>query len=275
MANLNIVTALHCEAKPIIEYFKLKKITHLGLPFSIFVNKDKNIQLIISGIGKVRMAAATTFLHAWSGSQFYTCFLNIGIAGSLEFCLGESILVNKIIENSTQRCWYPFISLLKNRKQTVLTTHDLPQSCYPSKGMIDMEGSAFFQTAACFVSQEQIQLLKIISDNDTYSQQALDERKVTALISSTLNAIIELITYLVNLSQQEQSIPTPLDSIEKFQSNWHFSQAQTIQLKEYLRRWHSQIKDQSVWDFCQQEKKASHVINKIIKRLDSYENSLS
>lgn len=112
---LYLVTALPCEAKPLIEYFKLTKMTHIHLPFPVFVNKSNDIYLVISGIGKVKAAIATTFLYSLASDQT-GCFLNIGIAGSLEYQIGDCVIANKVTEFSTQRHWYPYVSLLKKNK---------------------------------------------------------------------------------------------------------------------------------------------------------------
>src|SRR5689334_9443081 len=108
--SLNIVVALHCEAKSLIEYFQLKKIMQHNLPFPIFVNKDKNIHLIISGVGKIKAAAATTFLAMWTDRLTACTFLNVGIAGATQFARDNFIIAHKIIEDSTQRSWYPFVT---------------------------------------------------------------------------------------------------------------------------------------------------------------------
>lgn len=267
---LNIVTALHCEAKPLIEHFQLKKISHVDLPFSIFVNKEQTIYLIVTGIGKVKMAAGTTFLHCWTGSKPTSCFFNIGIAGSTQFALGDCILIHKIMENSTERCWYPFVSLIKNKNQGQLITHDVPQKTYPTAGLVDMEGSAFFQTASHFVSQEHIQVMKIVSDNNTSPQNQLNEDNVKQFITRNLSSISEVAHYLLNLSQQENDLDKNPDHLTEFQSTWHFTHSQTLQLKEYLRRWQKQITKINVWDFCKQEKNSAAVINKIMQKLELF-----
>lgn len=266
---LHFVVALPCEAKPLIAHFRLTKISTLSLPFPIFVNTKKTIYLIVSGVGKIRMAAATTFLHHFTGSHSAACFCNIGIAGASQFPLGTAILVNKIIEYSTQRCWYPFINSLKNMTQSLLTTHDLPQSHYPANSMVDMEGSAFFQTASCFVTQEQIQLLKIISDGHFDDQQKINAAAVQQLLTNKLADIQIIANYLMTLSENEFSLIPPCNALATFQSTWHFTHHQTLQLKEYLRRWKIQCNNQEALLICQHEKNAAAVIKKIAAALEN------
>lgn len=268
---LNIIVALHCEAAPIIGFFGLKKISE-KLPFSIFVNREKTIYLILSGVGKIKMSAATAFLYFYTGRKQGTSFLNIGIAGSAEISLGSAVLANKIIDFSTGRNNYPFIPF-KNLPQTTLITHDLSQKNFPSTGMIDMEGSAFFQTAALFVTQEQIQIIKIISDSHEKSFEELNKSTVENLINNKLDQIKEVCHYLTDLSHHENALELNENILTSFQTNWHFTHSQTEQLREYLRRWFILEDPHDPLHFCQNEKNAADVIKKLKSKLD-YANCL-
>lgn len=271
---LHFVVALSCEAKPLIIHFGLKKISAIPLPYSIFVNTSQTIYLIVTGIGKTRVAAATAFLYSYTGRQAATCFFNIGIAGAAQFSLGDTILANKITEHSTGRCWYPFTSLLKNISQGTLTTHDLPQRHYPAVGMVDMEGAAFFQTASHFVTQEQVLVLKIISDNHADDQHQINTASVQKWLENQLPIIRMMSDYLIELSKNEFRLTISSDALSLFQQEWHFTHHQTLQLKEYLRRWNILRKNQDPFLLCKQEKNANHVINKIAEQLEKQTLSL-
>lgn len=271
---LNIVTALHCEAKPIIDFFKLKKITSTATPFPIYVNPEKTIHLIITGIGKMRSAAATAFLYTWSGSHSESCFINVGIAGSIHWGVGDAVLAHHILDESTQRSWYPFVSCHRYERQGRLTTVDQPKETYPLQGMVDMEASGFFQSALCFVSLEHIQVIKVISDQDVSTQQSINKAWVERLISNQLASITNIATYLCHLSQSESIYHIHPLSMDLFLTSWHFTETQRLQLKEMLRRWHIQLKMEDPYLYCQSEKSAACVIQKIIQRLDQYAHCL-
>lgn len=272
--QLNVLVALHCEAKAIIKHLKLKKIVDRNLPFPIFVNSEENIHLIIGGVGKVRMAAATAFLYSFTGSKPFACFLNVGIAGSTQFKLGALVLAHKIKEKSTNRCWFPFITPFKNKNQTELMTFDMPQTDYPNLGMIDMEGSAFFATSTLFVSQEHVQVVKIISDQDELTQQQIDGKKVQELISAQLVEIDEIIRVLINISNEEYLIQREPNQFEKMKLHWHFTHAQSLQLRELLRRWEICFKREDPWSVCQNEVNSTQVLKQLMNKLMVYENSL-
>jgi hypothetical protein len=265
--NLNIVVALPCEAKVINEYFKLTKIMRNPTFFPIFRNKSQNIHLLISGIGRVNMAAAVAYLHLFSGQNTFNCFLNIGIAGSNTFQMGQAVLINKVIEGNTDRRWYPFTTPLKYPTQGSLYTYDQTKTSYPSGGLVDMEGSAFFQAANSFVTQEQIQLLKIISDNDIVTQQCITPEKVIILIQQNLEAIQTITNYLTNLSKREAEIDFNFEELDQFKQQWHFTHSQELELKNYLQRWQN-LNLGSAWHVCRNKTNASRVIESLMKELN-------
>lgn len=271
---LTILVALHCEAKPIIDYFRMRKIS--SSPFAIFANPEKTIQLIQSGVGKIRMAAATTIAYCHpnlgENNKNSMTWLNVGIAGSSQHAIGDLILANKIIEHATQKAWYPFVS--KFHHQSLLTTCDTSQTIYPEQSMIDMEASAFFQTANCFVTKEQIQVAKIISDNNIDTQQQINPKTVEGLVAARINIIANIANDLLMLSNQEQQLASFVHT-EKFHAKWHFSYSQTLQLQEYLRRWQIIFKQEDAFAFCQYEKNARAVIQLILTKLDTYAYYLS
>lgn len=269
---LHIVVALHCEAISIIQFFSLKKISDQSLEFAVYVNKYKNIYLIISGVGKTKIAAATTFLYCLTGRKKYSCFLNIGISGSVEFVLGDAILIHKITEVSTHWRGYPFANHLHYPYLGELMTVSQPESNYPEKGLVDMEGAAFFQMASRFVTQEHIQLLKIVSDNAAYSFDLLDKKSVEMLIQKNIQSIEKLVNVLLALSEKSYPYYQPPREFEKFQKNWKLSYTQQIQLKEYLRRWQIQKETQSAFEFCRHTVFAKQMIQQLIDELDHYAN---
>lgn len=269
---LHIVVALHCEAIPIIHFFSLKKISDQSLEFSVYVNKYKNIYLIISGVGQTKMAAATTFLYCLTNRKKYSCFLNVGIAGSVQFALNDAVLINKITEASTHWHGYPFVNHLHFSCLGELITVQYPELKYPENGLVDMEGASFFQTASRFVSQEHIQLLKIVSDNAIHSFDLLDKKSVEILIQKNIQSIENIVNFLLDFSGKSYQLHQPPREFEKFQETWKLSYTQKIQLKEYLRRWQVQKETQSAFEFCRGIVLTKQMIQQLIDELDKYAN---
>ena len=173
--EINIIVAMEREAKPLINYWNLKKNTE-----KIFSNKKKKINLIISGIGKNKAKNATN--HIAEKTSINSFFLNIGIAGHRDYKLGEIVLVSKVTDNKTKYNWYPSLLWETKIKKAPLLTVGFPKIRYKSNLLYDMEASGFFKSARNFVGPEKVQCIKIISDNKKSSILNISSQKIESWI---------------------------------------------------------------------------------------------
>ena len=173
--EINIIVAMEREAKPLINYWNLKKNTE-----KIFSNKKKKINLIISGIGKNKAKNATN--HIAEKTSINSFFLNIGIAGHRDYKLGEIVLVSKVTDNKTKYNWYPSLLWETKIKKAPLLTVGFPKIIYKSNLLYDMEASGFFKSARNFVGPEKVQCIKIISDNKKSSILNISSQKIESWI---------------------------------------------------------------------------------------------
>lgn len=229
-----IVCALHCEARPLIEKYRL--IADRDAFYPIFHGKD--ITLIVTGIGKLLIASAMSYVFARYKEPAEASWLNIGVAGMKGAEIGQLFNINKVTEKSSGTNWYPVrLSGLSSSASCSLTTVDQPCEQYETDMAFDMEASAFMLTALRFSSVEFVQLLKIISDTENHAVENINKSFVTDIIRQNLNQIDEVINQLrMNLSATED------DSLEKqFFSqcldNWHFSEYQKKSLRRMLQQW--------------------------------------
>ena len=146
-----IVSAFYKEIAPIIKHYNLKKI---NAPFEIFKNDE--IIVIISGIGKLNSAIATTYILSTYKIDF---IINFGIAGSSKFKIGEIFLINKINENLYPDILYPhpFKETFINSVDKVITDGKF--------NLVDMESEGFFKASTKFLDLDKIFIIKIVSDN--------------------------------------------------------------------------------------------------------------
>lgn len=229
---LNLVVALPCEAKPLIQWLQLKK--NLAITaFAVYQNLPQRIQLIISGVGSVHCAAATSFI-AGLNSQAYTCFCNIGIAGSDHIPLGDIIAANKL--QSQYGNFFPQTHLLAHLNQDIITSVTHASVNYPLQGGQDMEAASFFQVARKFVSQEMIQVIKIISDNHADHFKKINTALVTELFHKQQQNLLSSIHRLLTFSQQEQAYYQTPQRFNDIINRLHFTQHQQQQLMELLRQ---------------------------------------
>ena len=184
--EINIVVAMEREAKPLINYWKLKKNKE-----KIFLDKKKRINLIVSGIGKKRAEKATMYLAKKTSNNAF--FLNIGIAGHKNYKLGEIILISKITDNKNKYSWYPSLLWKTKIKKAPLLTVGFPKIRYTTNCLYDMEASGFFKGARNFVGPEMVQCIKIISDNKKSSILNISSNKIENWIERKTIIIDKLI----------------------------------------------------------------------------------
>ncbi len=190
------IIALHCEAKPVIDYYRLKKSAyHRG--FDLFHNGD--MQCVISGIGKNNAAAATAWVAALNQDAGSTCWINLGVAGGGGRAIGEICVLDKITDSLTGRSYYP-APVIDSRLATAgCVSLDIPSNDYQPQCLFDMEVSAFFATATRFSSTEQVHSLKVISDNEDHPP-VTDKAMISELINAQRDSIDDYARLLMQLS---------------------------------------------------------------------------
>jgi len=223
---LAFVTALAAEAKPLIARFQLQRI---DAPLPLY--KKDDLYLVVSGMGKVSSAIATTFLQTKMSS--IAAYVNVGIAGHASLPIGTSIMASKIIDPTNGSTFYPtFLTAPFCTTQTVCCT-DSPEFTFSTDAVYDMESIGFAQAAAKFSSSEFIHCYKVISDNLS-SLATIDPEKAEGLIVDHLPQIQELTKLL-----REQLQKTPSFSkipLTPWKERWHFTQTQEHQLQRLLQR---------------------------------------
>lgn len=224
-----LVVATSIEARPIIQKWKLKKVQKT--PFQIW--DSPYIRMIISGIGKVHSAIATAHLLTQS-QEMIRALVNFGIAGHLSEDIGSCLLAHKIVDESSQKSFYPNFCFSWDEKTDVCITFDTPYTQYEKTGCYDMEGSGFFQSGRAFIGYERIHLLKVISDNPKHPLHLISKEKVLSLLENAMPVLERLISTLNDLPtlDLEESI---LD-LTPFIHKWHFTTTQQEQLKTVCTR---------------------------------------
>ena len=193
--EINIVVAMKREALPLISYWDLKKNSK-----KFYSNKKKNINLIISGIGKKKAEKATIYLAEQTNNDSF--FLNLGIAGHKNYRLGEIILISKITDNKTKYSWYPSLLWKTKIKKTPLITVGFPKIRYTTNFLYDMEASGFFKGAREFVGPEMVQCIKIISDNKKNSILNISSNKIENWILSKIDIIDKLVNEFLKIKNK-------------------------------------------------------------------------
>ena len=181
-----IIVAFKMEAKPLIDYFKLQKQEDKN--FLIYQN-DK-IKLIVSGVGKINSAIATTYILQNSTKD--SIVFNIGLCAGQK--VGNIYLINEVVDYNTNIKKKLHIDFEHNFKTMTLTTFDVPVSSW-HKTLVDMEGIGFYLSASKFINTNKIFIIKIVSDN--FKAKFLKKSFINSLFLPHIKAIDNLIVSLL------------------------------------------------------------------------------
>jgi len=229
---IHLLTALACEAKPIIEYYHLSRLMS-ETEFSVYGNES--LTLTVAGVGTSSMAAAVAYTHVLFGKSKQSVWLNVGVAGHRSHEIGKVFVVHKINDGSSGKNWYPSMVYRPGCATESLQTVARQEVNYSDTVLYDMEGSGFYESAIRFSCSELVQCIKVVSDNALSPTTKLQPKFVSELIINNLVTIEDLIEQLVAISNTLPKLSPML--IDDFVERWHFSVQQKIQLGAGLNRW--------------------------------------
>lgn len=225
------VCALHCEAGPVIDYYRLKK-SHEVRAFDVYHGDD--MLCIVTGIGKLASAAACAWVAARCEREAALAWINLGVAGAAEHELGTLFVINKIVDAETGQSYYPAPAVTTSLAASACLTLSLPSDEYREDTLFDMEASGFIYSALRFSSAELTQSLKIISDNRR-QQTGKNRQRVSELVQAQIESIDRQAAGLLRLKQQVAALEIPADSWQQLLSLAHFSQTQRNRLRVLWR----------------------------------------
>ncbi len=162
------VAALPAEGQALIRRFGLKRDAHAA-GFDTY--RGDSVSLVVSGVGKLRSAAATAAFLARQPEGAAVHAVNVGIAGatpSSGVVVGEVRLINKLLDAASQLEQFPDLLVDTGLREACLTTVDRPLTAAPPSvpaGLVDMEGTGFFEAAAVFLPPHRVGCLKVVSDD--------------------------------------------------------------------------------------------------------------
>ena len=237
---INIVVALDCEAKPLIERFKLKRQQDHAYP----IYSAENIQLIVSGVGKLNSATATGYLAGLTKES--SAWLNIGIAGHKTHEMGALYLAHKITDRHSEQSWYPAFTFKTGIETESLATFDAPVNDYHDALLHDMETAGFYHAASRFNSAEFVHCLKIISDNAENATHKINKQMVADLVTGQIEPIAEFVTALNEQLVNWNDITATPAVYDDLLQHWHFSTYQQHQLRQLVIRWSILYLDQEL-----------------------------
>lgn len=251
---LFIVTALMIEASPIIQHYGLKRdmTTHA---FPVYRRDD--VVLIISGVGKVRCAMATTWLYAamfsleQSGQPLL--LVNIGFCGTdrPDIPSGRLVLAGKVTDRDSGRDFYPDVRrddrlplvTLYCSGRRVTAGHD--PAAQPGKPVwVDMESAGFMEAAGHFVTADRILVFKIVSDH--LEPDRLDKKYLQQLMCDQMPVLTQVLNEAVARVEHDNHTAFPAeldDAVAQLIQKQRFTSAMGRQLLQAARQFYVAGKD--------------------------------
>lgn len=263
-----IVCALACEAKPFIDFFKLKKNTQIH-PFAVY--QSASVVVMVSGMGQINMGAAVNWLSGYLPSKQTQFWINVGIAGHQSADIGTLFCTHKI--SHAQRNLYPTKWLNHKVALEQLNTINHAETAYKDSGLYDMEGFAFYQSAIRFNSQECVQCLKVVSDNRGQGirrDKTFIAKLITQLIVKQCAAIVAFIEMHTRALNKLDCVANIFDSLQKqLLKHIHFSHSQRLQLTKLCQSAQSHQIDLNQLGLTKASQ-AKHVLARIKQHIDEY-----
>jgi hypothetical protein len=256
---INLVVAIPCEAKPLIQHLHLQK--QAGYDYDLY--QGEGINLIVCGVGKLAAAMACAWLQGLRATSITAdnAWLNIGIAGHGYQPLGSGFLAHRISEQNNDRCWYPGFSFKRPCPSAALVTVNAAEFQYPDDALYDMEGTGFFTACQRFSSVELIHCFKVVSDNQFSSIENINEANVSELIRNQLPTIDDIIECLRQSRQYLARFQEPPPFYADCLQRWHFTHYQRKQLHQLLWRRQALLADIALPDEFARLRDAGQALN--------------
>ena len=243
-----IVTALPCEAKPLIKAYNLKKLNS-DLKWNLYGN-DENIRLILTGTGAVSAASAVSALLALEGCSGDDRIVNIGTCCAIGRNApkpGEMYLINKITDGITGRDFYPDMLC-----ESDIGEHALISAAEPVKAgsvcdetdfmLYDMEAASVFQAAKYYLGPSKTAFIKLVSDNgidgagETDGKKAADFTRLAGEIENMIeNAANKLVKFTDAFSEGAAAAhSTVFEGFEQLVSDFRATRTMENSLRQLI-----------------------------------------
>lgn len=237
--------ALYAEAQYLIQHYELKKdsnITH----FQLFSNEKKDIQVVITGVGKINMVVAIAELSTLYPPKGEDILVNYGSCAAKDWAEGSIFMCNKIIEERTTRTFYPDMLYRHPFMEGCLyTVEKEKQENLADDGIYDMEAAAFYQGAAFYYGPHQMLFLKVVTDHgDIYAD---DPKAFQEQFSNIMNrAGEEIAAYLdekiqTNIQEEEWKLAVQEtdfeDRVKQLAEDLHCSKTMEATVRQLMRYW--------------------------------------
>jgi hypothetical protein len=235
-----IVTALHPEARALIDHFDLKR-DQRCLKIPLFSNE--NMALVVSGFGCLRSAIATSSLLAHYDEHHHSILFNVGIAGTQDksIPIGSAFVINKVIDHDREKCFYPDVLYKHDLEEKSLESFNYPVHEHENRNLttdlVDMEAAGCFEAGMTFLPVHRVQAIKVVSDHLKIFQCTKDS--IEKHIRNSIEAIEKTIMSCYQLYQKQvfQFTPTEEEGLAGVKDKLNLTETQSIQLRSVAKNY--------------------------------------
>lgn len=233
---IRFVVAVAPEAEPLVRRYRMEPCEGA---FRWFRSDDA--ALVISGIGKLAAAAATSYLHARTGEEPFGVWLNFGTAGHRNRPMGDVVLAHTVTDAASGERFYPVRLDGPALEAVEVKTVDRPETVFDSDSAYDMEAYGFVAAALPFSTLELVQSIKIISDNRETTIAAWKPEAVRELVESRVDVIASAAGRFRELADDLEPLRRDLVEsqrlVEAYRRQVRFTTSEARRLRHLLRRW--------------------------------------
>ena len=205
--------------------------------FPIYANEETGHALVISGMGSIKSAAASTFLKNHLKINNYSAWINFGIAGFFKGPIGDIYQANKVVSKESGAAFFPGLRLSKLIPAAILFTVSKPENGYKEKVLYDMEAAGFCEMAPSFSCNELTYVIKIVSDTPNASSSLITKHLVRELIDKKLSIILDIIAEIEILVEEEKKRLSIPNEVIEFEKRFKFTETNKYKFRETYRKW--------------------------------------
>jgi hypothetical protein len=233
---IRFVVAVAPEAEPLVRRYRMEP--QEG-SFRWFRSEDS--ALVISGIGKLAAAAATSYLHARTGERPFEVWLNVGTAGHRDRRRGDALLAHTVTDAASGERFHPTRLHGPLLDAIEVRTVDRPETTFDSDAAYEMEAYGFHAAALRFSTSELVQSIKIVSDNRETTTAGWTAPEVRGLMESRVDEIAAAAGHFQRLADDLEPVRRDREEsgvlVEAYRRRVHFTASEARRLHRLLRRW--------------------------------------
>ncbi len=233
---IRFVVALAPEAEALVRRYRMVPCEGA---FSWYRSDDA--ALVISGVGKVLAAAATSYLHVRTGEEPIAVWVNFGTAGHRDRPRGEVLLAHTIIDAASGERFYPTRLDGPDLETVEVRTVDRPELDFDSDAAYDMEAFGFAAAALRFSTVELVQSIKVVSDNRKTTTAAWTPAEVRELVESRVDSVARAADRFREIARDlaplRRAQAESRGLAEVYRRRAHFTTSEARRLHRLLQRW--------------------------------------